>query len=162
MVLWPECKKQPSLSLLAFYHPSERDRWAQTYFLLERFPAPFLGGPFPLRRNTSSFAARRCSWGILNPGVAWGGDKGGFVVLLVTKQKQCIHQSSLLMLLLQTTTTTTYEKRTHQSCSFVNEFQVIPCYKVSGVWLAKLTSSSSNVQNWQLSEDVSLEFLNLR
>ena len=38
---------------------------------------------------------------------------------------------------------------------------MIPRYKVSGVWLSKLPSSRSNVQNRQLSKDVSLELLNL-
>ena len=78
-------------SLLAFLSSIGETR-DTAYFLFERFPAPFLGGPFPLRRSTFSFAARRCSKGILSPGVAY---EIGFVVVLVN---QTINQSLSLLL----------------------------------------------------------------
>lgn len=71
-------------SLLAFLSSIGEIR-DTNYRLFERFPAPFLGGPFPLRRSTSSFAALRCSKGILSPGVAY---EIGVVAVLVN---QSIH-----------------------------------------------------------------------
>lgn len=81
-------------SLLAFLSSIGEIR-DTNYRLFERFPAPFLGGPFPLRRSTSSFAALRCSKGILSPGVAY---EIGVVAVLVN---QSINPS--LSLLLQPT-----------------------------------------------------------